>query len=105
MLKMNYLVNIIHFQHDFIKMSLRAIAWQPRRLHTERDEVASSFLLAMTSVLWYYFNLLNASLILGIICWISCKVLAPTEALNQFTSSSVPNAENGTKATLASFIR
>ncbi len=31
-------------------MSLRAIAWQPRRLHIERDEVASLFLLAMTPV-------------------------------------------------------
>jgi len=31
-------------------MSLRAIARQPRRLHIERDEVASSFLLAMTYV-------------------------------------------------------
>ncbi len=29
-------------------MSLRAIARQPRRSHIERDEVASSFLLAMT---------------------------------------------------------
>jgi len=29
-------------------MSLQAVAWQPRRLHNERDEVASSFLLAMT---------------------------------------------------------
>jgi hypothetical protein len=29
-------------------MSLRAIAWQPRRLHIERDEIALSFLLAMT---------------------------------------------------------
>jgi len=29
-------------------MSLRAIARQPRRLHIEHDEVASSFLLAMT---------------------------------------------------------
>nr|MBB6140030.1 hypothetical protein [Mucilaginibacter sp. X5P1] len=28
-------------------MSLRAIAWQPRRLPIKRDEVASSFLLAM----------------------------------------------------------
>jgi len=29
-------------------MSLRAIAWQPRRMNIESDEVASSFLLAMT---------------------------------------------------------
>jgi len=29
-------------------MSLRAIAWQPSRLHMERYEIAASFLLAMT---------------------------------------------------------
>ena len=33
-------------------MSLRATAKQPRRLDNERDEVASSYLLAMTN--WIY---------------------------------------------------
>ena len=52
-----------------------------------------------------YFSFANASLILGTTFWISSNALAPTDALNQFTSSSVPKAANGTKATLASLMR
>ena len=53
----------------------------------------------------HYFSFKSAFFILGIKSMISCKVLAPTDTLNQFTSSPVPKAENGTNATFASLIR
>jgi hypothetical protein len=49
-------------------MSLRAIAWQPRRLLIERDEVASSFLLAMT---WFYITQFLLSVGLSSLCRLS----------------------------------
>nr|MBB6136683.1 hypothetical protein [Mucilaginibacter sp. X5P1] len=43
-----YMIVGLQLDTNLFIMSLRAIARQPRRMHIERDEVASSFLLAMT---------------------------------------------------------